>query len=78
MEAPFRQHSDVVSYFWNAYFEWRAGYGLEDACMLELVAAIRAEIDSGTVSGDEAARLKKLARMIEIEFATEQADYRAA
>jgi hypothetical protein len=37
--------------------------------MLELVAAIRADIDSGGIFGTEAARLKKLARMIELEIA---------
>lgn len=77
MEASFHNGNDVVAYFWNAYFEWRAQYSLEDNCMLELVAAIRAEIDAGVVSGDEAARLKKLARMIEVELANSRACHAA-
>ncbi len=77
MEISSSQNNDVVAYFWNAYFEWRSQYSLEDACMLELVAAIRAEIDAGAVSGDEAARLKKLACMIEIELAAAPASYAA-
>lgn len=77
MDTSCVKGNDVVAYFWNAYFEWRVQYSLEDACMLELVAAIRAEIDAGVVSGDEVARLKKLARMIEIELTAAHASYAA-
>jgi len=75
---PLKREHDIVGYFWNAYFEWRASHALNDACMLELVAAIRAEIDSGKVSGVDTIRLKKLARMIEVQLAAERADCRAA
>lgn len=77
METSVPNSGDVVAYFWNAYFEWRVQYSLEDVCMLELVAAIRAEIDAGVVSGEAAARLKKLARMIEIELAAARARHAA-
>lgn len=76
--ATIRSQGDVVAYYWNAYFEWRTQYALGDACMPELVAAIRAAVNSGSLSGEEVARLKKLARMIEVELMTELADCRAA
>jgi hypothetical protein len=78
MSATSSHGGDVVTYFWNAYFEWRASHALNDACMLELVAAIRAEINSGVLSGVEVVRLKKLARMIEVQLIAERADCRAA
>ena len=68
METSLRPQGDVVAYYWTAYFEWRTTYALSDDCMFELIAAIRATIDSGMVSGDEAQRLKILARMIEVEL----------
>jgi hypothetical protein len=70
--------NDVVAYFWNAYFEWRASHALNDTCMLELVAAIRAEINSGELCGVEVVCLKKLARMIEMQLIAVAADCRAA
>jgi hypothetical protein len=71
---------DVVAYFWDAYFDWRSKYGLQDECMRELVAAIRVQIDSHIVTGHTAARLKKLAHMIESEIGAKQhaQDSRAA
>jgi hypothetical protein len=78
MAAPDYPHGNTAGYYWNAYFEWRATYTLKDDCMLELARAIRAEIDSGSVSGEDSVRLKKLARMIETEVAAVAAEDRAA
>lgn len=69
---------DVVADYWRAYFEWRATYGLSDACMGELLAALRVEADKPGIDVDQKAKLDALARMIEVELAGEDAAKRAA
>lgn len=72
------QQHEVVAYYWNAYFDWRARCGFENGCMLELVAAIRASIHSGEVQPDAVPQLKKLAGMIEMQLINVNSDCRAA
>lgn len=69
---------DVITDYWRAYFEWRATYGLSDACMGELLAALRVEADAPSIDADQKAKLEALARMIEVELADEHAARRAA
>jgi len=57
-----------VTDYWNQYFNWRLAAGLDDAGIREVVRNIRQMVRSHEVSGREAARLKKLARMIEVEL----------
>jgi hypothetical protein len=76
-ETSATQAGELVSYYWNAYFEWRASFSIQDDCMLELARAIRAEIDAGVAPNDDAARLMKLALMIETEVSVHPLQYRA-
>ncbi len=69
---------DIVADYWQAYFEWRATYGLSDACMGELLAALRVEAGSPDITAEQATKLLALAQMIETQLAGEQEVFRAA
>ncbi len=56
-----------VAYFWRTYLEWRAEYGVGDACMGELVAAMQAELQNSALTREEAIRLRRLIQVIEAE-----------
>jgi hypothetical protein len=57
----------LADYYWRSYLEWRTEYGVGDAGMSQLVAAMKSEINSPSVSRDEAESLRKLAEIVEAE-----------
>jgi hypothetical protein len=59
---------DLVAEYLQTYLEWRERYGLQDACMEELLAAVLAE--SERVAGAKRLQrdLQALAHMIEAEL----------
>jgi len=61
--------SELVANYWNEYFNWRTGQ-LDDAAIATVVGSIWEQVHAHAVSGSEAARLKKLARMIEEEISS--------
>lgn len=65
------QQRDVVADYWQAYFEWRAIYGLSDTCMGELLAALRVEVEGAEHDPLQKARLAALSRMIEVELCSD-------
>lgn len=72
------QPPDIVADYWRAYFEWRAAYGLSDACMGELLAALRVEVNAPNIDPLQKTKLNALARMLEVELANEYNDRYAA
>lgn len=59
---------NAVAYFWRTYLEWRAEYGVGDACMGELIAAMHAELQNGSLDRDQAIRLRRLIQVVETEL----------
>lgn len=59
--------NDPASEYLRTYAEWRMRYGLQDPCMDELVAAIRAESEQRHASAGDRDRLRQLAFLIEGE-----------
>ncbi len=62
------QQRDIVADYRQTYVEWRADYGLSDACMGELLAALCVEADAPSIKPAQRVRLNALARMIEAEM----------
>ncbi|MGC3981861.1 MAG: hypothetical protein QM808_11410 [Steroidobacteraceae bacterium] len=69
---------DIVTDYWDVYLEWRAAYGLTDACMGELLAALRVESQAFGIDTEQRTKLRTLARLIELELSAQGATKSAA
>jgi len=68
--SPFnsRPQIDLVSYYWNAYFEWRRIGGFDEPALGNILRSIREDLAAKAAVGEQAVRLKKLANMLETEL----------
>lgn len=63
---------DLVAEYLQTYLEWRDRYGLQDACMEELLAAVLAECDRMHIARRLQSDLRSLAYTIEAEMRAAQ------
>jgi hypothetical protein len=63
---------DLVAEYLQTYVEWRDRYGLQDACMEELLAAVLAECERVPVTRHLHGDLRSLAHTIEAELRAAQ------
>lgn len=60
-------NGDRIAHYWNAYFRFRMQTGLNEFAMRDLIRAIKDDV-RGNHDHEEATRLRKLAKMIEVEL----------
>ena len=63
---------DLVAEYLQTYLEWRERYGLQDACMEELLAAVLAECEGTHTTRRLQSDLRSLAQTIEGELRAAQ------
>jgi hypothetical protein len=63
---------DLVAEYLQTYLEWRDRYGLQDACMEELLAAVLAECERVPATRPVYGALQSLAHTIEAELRAAQ------
>lgn len=66
------ENGDLAAEYLQTYLEWRERYGLQDDCMAELLAAVRAECERVHASRHLQSNLRSLAQMIEMELRAAQ------
>lgn len=66
------ENGDLAAEYLQTYLEWRERYGLQDDCMEELLAAVRAECERVHPSRHLQSNLRSLAQMIEMELRAAQ------
>lgn len=66
------ENGDLAAEYLQTYLEWRERYGLQDDCMEELLAAVRAECERVHTARHLQGNLRALAQMIETELRVAQ------
>ena len=72
MSPPIETGGDLVAEYLQTYLEWRDRYGLRDACMEELLAAVLAECERVPATRPVHGDLQSLANTIEAELRAAQ------
>lgn len=72
MSAVSDTNGDLVAEYLQTYLEWRDRYGLRDACMEELLAAVLAECERMPATRRLHGDLRSLAHTIEAELRAAQ------
>lgn len=72
MSAANDASDDLVAEYLQTYLEWRDRYGLQDACMEELLAAVLAECERMPATRHLHSDLKSLAHTIEADLRAAQ------
>jgi hypothetical protein len=67
MESTSSTREDLIAEYLQTFFEWRARYGLADACMDELRAAMLVDSERESLTQGQRRRLRLLAQLIEDE-----------
>ena len=67
MEPTRSTREDLIAEYTQTFFEWRTRYGLADACMDELRAAMLVDSERESLTQEQRRRLLLLAQLIEDE-----------
>lgn len=58
---------ETAAYYWRTYYEWRIAYGVQDECMIELIAAVQVALEQTSPDAAQTARLRQLIDVVEAE-----------